>query len=149
MMLYFEDFPVGFVHETEAREITREAILSFAGEWDPQPFHLDEAAAEQTIYGGLIASGWHTLVTAFRLWYDSGLWAEASMGSPGLEDIRWIRPVRPGDCLRVRAEVTASKASDSRPDRGRMTVKSQVFNQKDELVAEYSGIHLMRRRPAD
>lgn len=146
MTLYFDDFPVGFVHETEARTITLEAIMQFASSWDPQPFHIDEAAAQETIYGGIIASGWHTLVTAFRLWYDSGLWAEASMGSPGMEDIRWIRPVRPGDSLRVRAEVTASKASETRPDRGRMTVRNQVFNQNDELVAEYSGIHLMRRR---
>lgn len=146
MTLYFDDFPVGFTHETEAKLITLEAILDFANSWDPQPFHIDAEAAKETIYGGIIASGWHTLVTAFRLWYDSGLWAEASMGSPGMEDIRWIKPVRPGDSLRVRAEVIASKASETRPDRGRMTVRSQVFNQNDELVAEYSGIHLMRRR---
>ncbi len=146
MAMYFEDFPVGFVHETGSRQMPKEEILRFARDWDPQPFHLDEAAARDTIYGGLIASGWHTLTVAFRLWYDSGLWAEASMGSPGMEDVRWLRPVRPGDSLRVRAEVIESHASTSRPDRGRITVRSEVFNQNDEKVAEYTGIHMLKTK---
>lgn len=146
MAMYFEDFPVGFVHETEAREMPMDEILGFARQWDPQPFHIDPAAAKDTIYGGIIASGWHTLVVAFLLWYQSGLWAEASMGSPGMENIRWLKPVRPGDSLRVRAEVIDSQPSKSRPDRGRITVRNEVYNQADEKVAEYTGVHILKRR---
>jgi len=146
MAMYFEDFPVGFVHETGARPMPLEEIMLFARDWDPQPFHVDEAAARDTIYGGIIASGWHTLTVAFRLWYDSGLWAEASMGSPGMESIRWLKPVRPGDGLKVRAEVIESHPSVSRPDRGRITVRNEVYNQHGERVAEYTGIHILKTR---
>ena len=118
MAMYFEDFPVGFVYESETRQMPLEEITRFARDWDPQPFHVDEAAAKHTIYGGLIASGWHTLTVAFRLWYDSGLWAEASMGSPGMENVRWIRPVRPDDTLRVRVEVTREQPVEIAPRPG-------------------------------
>ena len=146
MAMYFEDFPVGFVHETEARDMPLDEILDFARAWDPQPFHIDPEAAKGTIYGGLIASGWHTLVVAFLLWYRSGLWAEASMGSPGMENIRWMKPVRPGDRLRVRAEVIESTPSRSRLDRGRITVRNEVYNQDGEKVAEYTGVHILKTR---
>jgi acyl dehydratase len=148
MAMYFEDFPVGFVHETEARPMPLDEIMEFARAWDPQPFHIDPEAARDSIYGGIIASGWHSLVVAFRLWYDTGLWAEASMGSPGMENIRWLKPVRPGDSLRVRAEVIASSPSKSRPDRGRITVRNEVYNQDDAKVAEYSGVHILKTRGA-
>lgn len=148
MAMYFEDFPVGFVYESETRQMPLEEITRFASDWDPQPFHVDEAAAKHTIYGGLIASGWHTLTVAFRLWYDSGLWAEASMGSPGMENVRWLKPVRPGDTLRVRVEVIESNPSKSRPDRGRITARSEVYNQDGDKVAEYTGIHILKTRTA-
>lgn len=146
MDMYFDDFPVGWHHETESREMPLEAIMDFARQWDPQPFHIDPEAARGSPYGGIIASGWHTLVTAFLLWYQSGLWAQASMGSPGMDAIRWLKPVRPGDRIRVRAEVIAAAPSRSRPDRGRITVRNEIFNQADEKVAEYTGIHILRRR---
>jgi acyl dehydratase len=144
--MYFDDFPVGWTHETGAHLMTEAEIMDYARRWDPQPFHIDPEAARETIYGGIIASGWHTLAVAFRLWYDTELWAEASMGSPGMDTVRWVKPVRPGDAIRVRITVTASAASRSRPDRGRMTARSEILNQADETVAEYSGVHILKRR---
>lgn len=148
MTLYFDDFPVGFTYETATRTVTLDDILDFANDWDPQPFHTDAEAAKDTIYGGIISSGWQTLAIAFRLWYDTGIWTEASMGSPGLDGVRWKKPVRPGDTLRVRAEVLESTPSASRADRGRLLICYHVMNQKDEEVAEVRTIHLMKRKQA-
>ena len=147
MTKYWEDFPVGFRYESDPWEMTGDEIMDFARKWDPQPFHIDPEAAKDGPFGGIIASGWHTLVTAFERWYASGLWAEASMGSPGMTDVKWMVPVRPGDWLRVVATVTESTASRSRPDRGRITVLSEIYNQDGQKVAEYSGINILRRRP--
>lgn len=145
-MMYFDDFPVGYRFETASRELPLEAIMGFAREWDPQPFHIDPEAAADSAFGGIIASGFHTILVGFLLSYQTGLWADASMGSPGMENIRWLHPVRPGDSLKLAAEVLASKPSASRPDRGRITVRNQVFNQDDLCVAEYTGIHILKRR---
>jgi len=144
--MFFDDFPVGYTYETASREMPRDEIVDFAGEWDPQSFHIDDEAGRASPYGGLIASGFHTLVTAYRLTLETGIWTEAPMGSPGMEHVRWLLPVRPGDTLRVKATVTASRASASRPDRGRTTILYEVLNQKDEIVMSYAAIHILRRR---
>ena len=144
--LYFDDFPVGWTHETESRALPLEAIMDFAKQWDPQPFHIDPEGTKASPYGGIIASGWHTLILSFLMWYQTGLWAEASMGSPGMDNIRWLKPVRPGDSLRTRVRVLESHPSLSRPDRGRIKVLSEILNQDNEMVAEYTGIHILRRR---
>ncbi|MFP4275775.1 MAG: MaoC family dehydratase [Paracoccaceae bacterium] len=147
MTLWFEDMPVGFRYETGWRGLDEDAITGFARQWDPQPFHIDRQAAAASAYGGIIASGFHTLLTAFNLCYETGLWAEASMGASGIERVRFLRPVRPGDRLRVEAEVIASRPSASRPDRGRTVFRYSVFNQDGMAVLDYEAEHLFRRCP--
>ncbi len=146
--MYFDDLPVGYRFETASRTLTEDEILAFAREWDPQYFHIDPEAAKQSPYGGLIASGFHTLLTAFKLVYGAGVWNEASMGSPGMEHLRWVRPVRPGDTLRVRVEVTSSTPSASRTDRGRTGFHHVMVNQDDETVMTYDCVVILQRRPA-
>jgi acyl dehydratase len=147
-MLYFEDFPPGDVRESPARTVTREDILAFAREFDPQPFHADEAAAAKTIYGGLIASGWHTIAIYMRLMWESYLKDTASLGSPGVDEVRWLKPVRPGDTLRARFTVLEAVPSRSKPDRGIIRSLSHVFNQHGEVVMTLHGLGLFARRPA-
>lgn len=145
--MYFDDLPVGFTFETASRTIPLDEILEFANKWDPQPFHTDEKLAKESIYGGLIASGFHTILVAFLLTLDANVFTEASMGSPGMDKIRWYLPVRPGDSIRLKGTVLESTASKSRPDRGRTTFRNEVFNQKDQRVAEYTAVQLLRRKP--
>jgi acyl dehydratase len=128
--------------------VTRDEILAFAREFDPQPFHLDEAAARRTIYGGLLASGWHTAAILMRLMWETYLKDTASMGSPGVEEVRWLKPVRPGDTLRARFTVTDARPSRSRPDRGVVTSLSEVLNQHGEVVMTVRGLSMFARRPA-
>lgn len=128
--------------------MTRDEILAFAREFDPQPFHLDEAAARRTIYGGLLASGWHTAAILMRLMWETYLKDTASMGSPGVEEVRWLKPVRPGDTLRARFTVTDARPSRSRPDRGVVTSLSEVLNQHGEVVMTVRGLSMFARRPA-
>lgn len=145
--MYFDDMPVGKRFETGTRTLDAEAIKRFAREWDPQPFHLDEAAAARSVYGGLIASGFHTILTAFTLTLEASDWSESSMGSPGMENVRWIKPVHAGDTLRVLAEVVGARASTSKPDRGFVEVQYDILNQDGETVAAYRATHMLRRRP--
>jgi len=145
--MYFDDLPKGYTFETERRTLSEEDILGFARQWDPQPFHTDPEAARASPYGGLIASGFHTLLTAFNLTLGANVWNEASMGSPGMDNLRWIRPVRPGDTLRVRIEVTGSTPSQSRGDRGRTGFRHTVLNQNDEVVMTYHCVNILARRP--
>ncbi len=145
--LYFEDFKVGDKFSSAAKTITDEMIVQFAKVYDPQPFHLDPAAARASIYGGLIASGFQTLALGFRLFYDTGTLSAASMGSPGLDELRWLRPVRPGDTLRVEMEVVESRPSQSKPDRGIMRATYKYLNQKGEAVLSYTAMHLLKRKP--
>ena len=147
--MFFDDMPVGFTFETGRRTLTAEAIKTFAAEWDAQPFHLDEEAAKASVYGGLIASGFHTVLTAFTLTLEASDWSESSMGSPGMDNIRWIKPVYAGDTLQVRAEVVGAKASRSKPDRGFVEVRYDIFNQDDVMVASYQAKHMLRRRQAE
>ena len=144
--MFFDDLPVGFTHETGSVTLTEDEIIAFARKYDPQPFHIDPEAAAASIYGGIIASGFQTLIVAFDLILNSGVWTEASMGSPGLDEVRWKLPVRPGDSLRVRMTVTASTPSASRSDRGRTTIFYEILNQKDELVSSYYATQLLKRQ---
>jgi acyl dehydratase len=147
-MLYFEDFPPGDVRESPARTVTRDEIIAFAREFDPQPFHTDEAAAKHTVFQGLIASGWHTAAIYMRLMWETFLKDTASLGSPGVDEVRWLKPVRPGDTLRVRFTVLEALPSRSKPDRGIVRSLSEVFNQHGEVVMTMRGLGLFGRRPA-
>ena len=143
---YLEDFEVGETLELGSCHVTREEILEFARRYDPQPFHVDEAAARQSIYGGLIASGWHTTAMLMRLLVD-GMAGVNSMGSPGTDEIRWLKPVRPGDTLTARAVVLDVVPSRSKPDRGHMRAAYEVFNQKGEKVMTMISRGIYTRRP--
>jgi acyl dehydratase len=146
--IYFDDFAVGQVYELGKRAVSRDEIIDFARAYDPQPFHIDEAAAAKTIYGGLIASGWHTMAILMRLMVDGLLAETASLGSPGVDQLRWLKPVRPGDVLRGRGTVREVMPSRSKPDRGLVRVFYEVFNQKDEQVMTVDGLGLFGRRDA-
>ena len=145
--MYFDDLPKGYIYETGSRTLSEADIIGFARQYDPQYFHLDAEAAKQSPYGGLIASGFQTLLTAFNLNLEANIWNEASMGSPGMQELRWIRPVRPGDTLRVRVEITRPRPSETRPDRGRTGFHHVVLNQNDEVVMTYDAIVILARRP--
>jgi acyl dehydratase len=131
---YFEDFAVGSVAEFGPRPVTREEIIAFAAEFDPQPMHLDEEAGRASMLGGLAASGWHTCAILMRMLYDGFLHESASLGSPGVDEVRWLAPVRPGDDLTVRRTVLGSRTSKSRPDVGFVTLSFEVRNQAGEPV---------------
>lgn len=143
---YFEDFTVGDVWEMQSPVITKEEIVEFASRFDPQYFHVDEEAARHSTYGGLIASGWHTVSICMRLICDRYLLDAMSMGSPGVSELRWLRPVRPGDSLRLRITVTEAKISRSRPDRGTVAHLWEAFNQDAELVMTMQGEGILARR---
>jgi acyl dehydratase len=147
-MRYFEDFKVGEVIEGGARTITRDEIVAFAREFDPQPFHTDEAAARETMYGGLIASGWHSGSLMMRLFYESLIGHSASMGSPGIDELRWLKPVRPGDTLRLRTTVLEVIESRSKPDRGLVRTLCELRNQDGEVVMSIKPVNFFRRRSA-
>ena len=145
---YWEDFPVGQVREFGHHEVTREAVLAFAREFDPQPFHLDDAAAAASLFGRLAASGWHTCAMAMRMMCDAYLLESASLGSPGIDNLRWTRPVYPGDVLRVRLEVLEARPMASRPAVGLVRSRTNVLNQNDETVLTMEGAGMFRRRSA-
>jgi len=145
---YFEDFPVGMVRELAGPTLTAESIIEYASRYDPQPFHTDEEAAKHSIFGGLIASGWHTVSLCMRLICDAYLLEAASMGSPGVNEVRWTKPVRPGDTIRLRMSVIDSKPSTSKPDRGTVLHRWDVFNQDGELVMSMEGWGMFKRRSA-
>jgi acyl dehydratase len=143
---YFDEFAVGYRFATGARTIGEAEMLAFAQSYDPQPFHTDAAAAAASIYGGLIASGFLTLAFGFRLVLDTGIYRGSSLGSPGFDELRWLKPVRPGDTLRVEAEVTELRPSRSKPDRGIIRVAYAYLNQRDETVLTVQAMHLLARR---
>jgi acyl dehydratase len=145
-MRYFDDFKVGEVHETATYTVSREEILTFARQYDPQPFHLDEEAGRNSIFGGLIASGWHTASVCHRLIVEDTLGKAASLGSPGVDELRWLKPVRPGDQLSVRVEVLSLTPSRSKPDRGAIQFRFEVHNQKGEKVMTELATALFSRR---
>jgi acyl dehydratase len=145
---YFEDFAVGDEFRTEPVPFEEDDIVAFARQFDPQVFHIDPAAARETIYGGLIASGWHVLSATFRALIDAGFLRSGGMGSPGLDEVRWIKPVRPGDRIEVRLEVLGTRPSGSRADRGYVDLAVSGVNQKDETVMSYRVREILRRRSA-
>ncbi len=143
---YFEDVTVGDTDEFGSKTFTQAEIIAFAEKYDPQPFHIDEKAAAQSIYGGIIASGWHTAAATMRMMVDNMIDTEASLGSPGVDDLRWYKPVRPGDTIRVRTEVIDKKRSRSRPNMGTIFGKLEVLNQNNEVVMSFKSIGMTLAR---
>ncbi len=148
MRLYWEDFPVGHEHRFGAMPVTREAVLAFAGQFDPQPFHLDDEAARDSLFGGLCASGWHTASMAMRMMCDEYLQRTASLGSPGVEQLRWARPVYPGDTLHMTLRVTESRRMASRPGVGLAKMLWTVGNQHGQTVMTVEAWNMLQLRPA-
>ena len=146
---YFDDFVPGQEIELGTRTVTEEEIIAFASQFDPQPFHIDREAAAKSIYGGVIASGWHTCAMMMRIVLDGMRCEEASMGSPGLDGVRWLQPVRAGDTLSVRYVTKEVKPSSSKPDRGVVFSTWVATNQRGEDVCTIDGKALFRKRPQD
>lgn len=146
--LYFEDFAVGEVKTYGPRVITREEIVAFAVEFDPQPMHLDEEAARHSLLGGLAASGWHTCSLMMRLICDGFVLDTASMGSPGVDEIKWLAPVRPGDSLSVRATVLETRVSNSKPNRGFVTFRYEILAGGETVVMTMKTALMVQRRSA-
>ena len=146
-MRYWEDFAVGDVTELGEVEVTEEEIVAFAERYDPQPFHVDPVAAAGGPFNGLIASGWHTGALFMGLFVRGVLLDAAAMGSPGIEQVRWTAPVRPGDRLSARVTVTDSQPSSTNPRRGTIFTTSEVFNQDGVLVMTMQARGFFARRP--
>lgn len=144
---YLEDFHVGEQGTLGSASVTMEEIVAFARQFDPQPFHLDEQAAASSIFGGLVASGWHTASLCMRLMVEGVLSKSASLGSPGVDELRWLKPVRPGDTLTLNLEVLECTPSKSKADRGSIRARYGLTNQRGEVVMTMVGITLVRRRP--
>ncbi|MDB5662215.1 MAG: hypothetical protein JWN59_553 [Sphingomonas bacterium] len=150
MPSYLEDFHVGQVERFGAYPVTRDEVLDFAGRFDPQPFHLDDdAAAASAIFGRLSASGWHTAAMTMRMLVDHNQALDRqTLGSPGIDEIRWLRPVYPGDTLRVETEVIEVRPSASRPTMGIVRLRLTTYNQQGEPVMRQVGANFQPRRPA-
>jgi acyl dehydratase len=146
---YWEDFTPGWRFESAPRTLTADEIVAFAREYDPQRYHVDEQAARETPFGGLIASGWQTCAVGMRLMCDGYLLESSCIGSPGLDELRWRKPVRPGDTLRLRATVLEQTPSQTRAERGTARFLWELLNQHDEAVCTMIGRqHFIRRTPA-
>jgi acyl dehydratase len=144
---YWEDFEPGEIVSLGPYEVRRDEILEFARRYDPQPFHVDEDAANGGPFGGLAASGWHTAAMFMRLFVEGILLESASMGSPGVEELRWTAPVRPGDRLTARVRVVETYPSARRADRGTVITESEVLNQDGAVVMTMRARGFFRRRP--
>jgi acyl dehydratase len=146
---YWEDFAPGRVFETATRTLSEEDIVRFAREYDPQTYHTDAQAARHSPYGGLIASGWQTAAVGMRLMCDCYLLETSCVGSPGLEELRWLKPVRPGDSLRLRSTVIESTPSGKQANRGTVLFRWEILNQDGEVALMMLGRQLfLRRTPA-
>jgi acyl dehydratase len=143
---FWEDFPVGQVRDFGGMPVSREAVLAFAQQFDPQPFHLDEEAARASLFGGLCASGWHTCAMAMRMMCDGYLLDAASLGSPGIDNLRWLKPVFPGDTLSMRMEVLDARPMASKPHVGLLRSRWEVRNQHGQPVMTMEGWGMFRRR---
>jgi acyl dehydratase len=147
-MQYFEDLVVGSRQSFGRYEVTREEVIAFARKYDPQPFHLDDEAAAQTHFGRLAASGWHTCAMTMAMIVENiERHQQAGLGSPGVDELRWLRPVFPLDTLRCEAEIVEVTPSRSKPDIGSFRSNMTTFNQDDEPVLRFTSIVLIRRRP--
>ena len=148
-ILYFEDFTQGQVIELGALSpLSEEEIIAFAREWDPQPFHVDPVAAKESIYGGLIASGWQTALRTMRLQVDNLLSGTDTHGSPGVENIRFRKPVRAGDRLRARYTVLVAEPSAKRPTLGKILGRTELVDEAGDVVYQMDGWGLVGRRPS-
>jgi acyl dehydratase len=149
-MQYFEDIPLGQKHAFGSYRVTREEVLEFAGKYDPQPFHLDDEAAAKTHFGRLAASGWHTCAMAMAMMVENlKERRQAGLGSPGVDELRWIKPVYPGDTLRCETEILEKRRSASRREMGIFRSRLKVFNQHDEPVLAMTSIGLVEVRDKD
>ncbi|MDG2313598.1 MAG: MaoC family dehydratase [Alphaproteobacteria bacterium] len=144
--MYLEDFYIGRVFATEPVSLSEKDIITFANKYDPQPFHIDKNMAETSIYGGLIASGFQTIAVGAGQWLRTGLQEGTGMGGPGLSNISWLAPVRPGDILETNVEVTNSRESRSKPDRGLVWFYYTMRN-NNEVVATFTAIIQIKKRP--
>lgn len=144
--LFFEDFNVGQQFESRGVTLTESQIIDFALVYDPQPIHVDVPGARSGPFEGLIASGFQTLALTFRLFWDTGTMAECGMGAPGIDELKWLKPVRPGDTLRTKVKVVAIRESSSKNDRGTVTLNYSGINQNDEVVINFSVAQIMRKR---
>jgi acyl dehydratase len=144
---YFEDYVLGAVHELGSIETDEAEMIAFARRFDPQPFHTDLEAAEESVFGGLIASGWYTAGLAMRLLVDHFISRAASLGSPGVDELRWLKPVRPGDILWARATLLEARRSRSKPDQGVIRILTEVLNQHHEIVMTMKSVGFVRCRP--
>jgi len=147
-MKYFEDFQVGQSLDCGSKIFHKDEMVAFARQFDPQPFHVDEEKAKRSVFGGLIASGWYTCSVCMRLIVDAIVNQTASMGSPGVDSLRWLKPVRPGDRLRLRATVIEAEASKSKPDRGRLTFTYELSGADGDPVMSMRAVAILGRRPA-
>ena len=146
---FFEDYEEGQVLQLGPITIDQEEVIEFARRYDPQFFHTDPKRAQESIYGGLIASGWHTASLAMRLLVEGYLSSSSSIGSPGINELRWLQPVFPGDLLRVRLTVLETRISHSSPERGIVTSLVEIFNQKDLCVMSCKPVNFFLRRDAE
>jgi acyl dehydratase len=146
--LYWEDFLVGSVAEFGSRLVTREEIIAFAAEFDPQPTHMDEEFARSTMLGGLAASGWHTCAIEMRMIVDGFMGDSDSMGSPGIDEVRWLKPVRPGDRLTLRRTILEARPLRSRPEWGLVRFRFELINQAGETVMRQENVNMFGRRQA-
>lgn len=147
MTTYFEDFEPGQVFELGDVVMTEDEIIEFATRYDPQPFHIDPEAAKDTVFGGLIASGWHTCSLFMRLLVEGLISGSASQGSPGMDEVRWLAPVRPGDRLTARATVEEVTPSSKNPARGTVVLRNEMTNQDGVIVMRMRGVGMYGRRP--
>jgi acyl dehydratase len=145
---YLEDFAVGQVYRSGRLRVEKDQIVAFAGQFDPQSYHLDEEAARKSVFGGLVASGWHTAALTMRLVADGEFKPAGGILGVGFDELSWPRPVRPGDELHTESEVVEVRPSKSRPDRGLVRVRTRTLNQNGEAVQIYTGNLLVPRRPA-
>jgi acyl dehydratase len=145
---YFEDYVAGAVYEYGYVTVSEAEIISFARQFDPQPIHLDPEFAAHGPFGGLIASGWHTAAIGMRMIVEHYLSRVASIASPGIDEVRWPAPLRPGDSVRLRVTIAEARRSRSKPDRGLVRTHAELINQNDETVMTLSAMNLIRARSA-
>lgn len=145
-MKYYEDIAVGDTEEFGEYHVTKEEIIEFASQYDPQPFHTDEEAAEESAFGELVASGWHTAAICMRMLVDNMMDKRASMGARGVDELRWKQPVKPGDTLHLRTEVVDKRRSESDPGRGYVDNKMEGINQDGEVVISWVGLGMVAVR---
>lgn len=144
---FFEDYTAGHVYDLGTFTVSEPEIIEFATQYDPQYFHVDPAKAAESQFGGIIASGWHTISLAMRLYVDGYLSHVASLASPGVDEVRWPNPVRPGDTVRIRVTILETRVSRSKPDRGIVRARMEGINQRDELVLSMLAVSIVGRRP--